>query len=197
MMKRLYLLSMLALAMGVSGCASPETHYYSLAQSFANSPKDRVKKIPAEALWIEVAPVQVPERLNRQNIVVTNKDGSLKRLERDKWSAPLPDEMRDVLSQELQSFLGALDIYQWGAPDVTPVYRITTQVVHMDAELDKRASAELCWAVRRNSDEVTVTGCTQNEWSGLSGVDGVVAAYQKIVSQAALDIATGLRTMNP
>ena len=67
----------------------------------------------------------------------------------------------------------------------------------MDAELDKRASAELCWAVRRNSDEVTVTGCTQNEWSGLSGVDGVVAAYQKIVSQAALDIATGLRTMNP
>jgi uncharacterized lipoprotein YmbA len=186
---------MIVIAMGISSCASPETHYYSLAQDSTSSQNDRVKQVPAQALWIEVAPVHVPERLNRQNIVLTNRDGTLKRLEHDKWSAPLPEEMRDLLSQELQQRLGAVDNYQLGVSGVAPVYSITAQVVRMNAELDKRASADLCWTVRRKSDSKVVTGCTQVELYAVGGVGAIVDAYRMIVTLAAADIANGFRSM--
>jgi hypothetical protein len=64
----------------------------------------------------------------------------------------------------------------------------------MNAELDKRASGELCWTVRR-SDSKIVTGCTQVELYAVGGVGAIVDAYRMIVTLAATDIANGIRSM--
>ncbi|KJK22536.1 hypothetical protein UB46_21535 [Burkholderiaceae bacterium 16] len=198
------LLPPLALAAALlAGCASPDPRYYTLAQGpdatvpAAGQAATPARAAQAQPVWIEVAPVRVPERLNRPQLVVRDgKDGGeLKLLDLSRWSAPLPDELRDALSQQLQARLGAVDIYQQGLSEVEPVYRITTEVVRLDAEVGQRAGAVINWTVRRLPDGRVNAGRTQAELPAPGAVDGVVAAYRQIVANTAGDIAAGVESL--
>ncbi|UDM49797.1 membrane integrity-associated transporter subunit PqiC [Cupriavidus sp. MP-37] len=204
MMKRLSLTLACASAAAavLAGCASPEPRYYTLAQG----PVAVAAPVPAAApstdtLWLEVAPVRVPERLNRPQLVVRDSgngngsDAGVRLLDLSRWSAPLPDELRDALSQRLQATLGAVDTYQQGLSDVQPLYRITTEVLRLDADLGQRAGATINWTVRRLPDGKVVSGRTQAELPAPGAVDGVVAAYREIVASTANDIAAGVQAL--
>ncbi|AOI59134.1 PqiC family protein [Burkholderia diffusa] len=176
----------------LTGCASPEPRYYTLEQVSAGRAAVEQCAAPATGIgsrWIEVAPVAVPERLNRTNLILNQRNGTFKLLEQDRWLAPLPDELRDALSQRLQSSLGAVDIYQRNPSGVKPQYRVTAAVVSMDAELGIRAGAVINWTVQRVSDGQLTAGRTQAEWPAPGELGSLVLAYQQIVTQAAADIA--------
>ncbi|WP_454720274.1 MULTISPECIES: PqiC family protein [Cupriavidus] len=185
----------------LGGCASPEPRYYTLAGGThgTNGTHGAAPLAEARPLWIEVAPVRVPERLNRPQLVVrSGQDGELRLLDQSRWSAPLPDELRDALSQQLQARLGAVDTYQQGLSglsDEAPVYRITTEVVRLEASVGERASATINWTVRRLPDGKVSAGHTQAELPAPGAVDGVVAAYRQIVATAADDIAAGMASL--
>ncbi|MBB1630016.1 membrane integrity-associated transporter subunit PqiC [Cupriavidus sp. UME77] len=184
----------------LAGCASPDPRYYTLAQGPAAATASGAEgqaAAPAQPVWIEVAPVRVPERLNRPQLVVRDgKDGNaLKLLDLSRWSAPLPDELRDALSQQLQARLGAVDTYQQGLSEVEPVFRITTEVVRLDADVGQRAGAVINWTVRRLPDGKVRAGRTQAELAAPGAVDGVVAAYRQIVASTADDIAAGVESL--
>lgn len=186
-----------------AGCASPEPRYYTLATGpeTANIPAQTSALAPALApaanpVWIEVAPVRVPERLNRQQLVVADgAAGGVKLLDLSRWTSPLPDELRDALSQQLQANLGAVDTYQQGLSGVEPVFRVTTEVVQLDADLNQRAGATIAWTVRRLPDGKVLTGRTQAELPAPGQVDGMVSAYRQIVATTAADIAAGVRSL--
>jgi len=190
-MKRSLILLALAAAL-LNGCASPEPRYYTLASGAASTAAPG-----AQPIWIEVSPVRVPERLNRAQLVVADGSaaGGVKMLDLSRWSAPLPDELRDALSQQLQANLGAVDTYQQGLSEVEPVYRITTEVVRLDADLGQRASASIAWTVRRLPDGKVLGGRTVADLAAPGQIDGVVGAYRQIVANTASDIAASVQTL--
>jgi uncharacterized lipoprotein YmbA len=186
-------LAALAALAVLAGCASPEPRYYTLANGEATAPA-----AAATPIWIEVAPVRVPERLNRPQLVVADgSEGGLKLLDLSRWSSPLPDELRDALSQQLQARLGAVDTYQQGLSEVTPVYRVTTEVVRLDGDLGQRAAATIAWTVRKLPDGKVLSGRTQTELPAPGQVDGMVTAYRQIVATTAADIAAGVQSLRP
>ncbi|MGY8526163.1 PqiC family protein [Paracidovorax citrulli] len=179
-------------AVAAAACgSSQEPRYYTLAAAVPSAQTQTQAAAQPQAqpqtspVWIEVTPVRVPERLNRQQLVIDEGNGRQRRLESSRWSAPLPDELRDALSQRLQGALGAVDIYQRGLADAQPVYRVSTEVVRMDAGPDDRLFALVNWTVRRLPDGPAQSGRMQAELPAPGGVDGVVAAYR-----AALDATT-------
>jgi uncharacterized lipoprotein YmbA len=186
-------LAALAALAVLAGCASPEPRYYTLANGEATAPAAATTPI-----WIEVAPVRVPERLNRPQLVVADgSEGGLKLLDLSRWSSPLPDELRDALSQQLQARLGAVDTYQQGLSEVTPVYRVTTEVVRLDGDLGQRAAATIAWTVRKLPDGKVLSGRTQTELPAPGQVDGMVTAYRQIVATTAADIAASVQSLRP
>lgn len=193
MMRTVTKLAGIALAAAMlHGCASPEPRYYTLSGGAANTPASS----GAKPLWIEVAPVRVPERLNRAQLVVADgTTGGVKVLDQSRWSAPLPDELRDALSQQLQGGLGAVDIYQQGLSEVEPVFRVTTEVVRLDAEVGQRAGATIAWTVRRLPDGKVQSGRTEADLPAPGQVDGVVNACRQIVAATASDIAAGVQSL--
>ncbi|ODV41739.1 hypothetical protein AWV79_33540 [Cupriavidus sp. UYMMa02A] len=204
MMNRIHAMRACALAAGLvtvlAGCASPEPRYYTLAQGPAADVSAVTPAVPTtDPIWIEVAPVRVPERLNRPQLVVRDtrngNEGGLKLLDLSRWSSPLPEELRDALSQRLQASLGAVDTYQQGLVDVAPVYRITTEVVRLDADVGQRAGATINWTVRRLPDGKVVSGRTQSELPAPGEVEGVVTAYREILAGAAGEIAAGVQSL--
>lgn len=200
MMKRsLTLGATLLAAAWLAGCASPEPRYYTLATGAAapaGAPTPPANATATQPVWIEVAPVRVPERLNRAQLVVTDGNtGNVKLLDQSRWSSPLPDELRDALSQQLQGNLGAVDTYQQGISDVSPVFRITTEVVRLDADPGQRAGASIAWTVRRLPDGRVLSGRTEADLPAPGQVDGVVGAYRQIVATTASDIAAGVQSL--
>jgi len=200
-MKPLTILFPLAIAAAalMNGCASPEPHYYTLA----SSPADAAKAVVGRAsrtggpLWIEVTPVRVPERLNRTQLVVRDgTSGGVKLFDTSRWTSPLPDELRDALSQQLQSSLDAVDLYQHGLSATQPAFRVTAEVVSIDADIGKQAAATITWSVRRLPDGKVLSGRTETEVQAPGQVDGVVNAYREILAAAAADIAAGVRSLD-
>lgn len=179
----------------IDGCASPEPRYYTLAAGSS----DTATTVPAgirrtlAPRWIEVMPVRVPERMNRAQLMVRDgSGGGIKLLDTSRWTSPLPDELRDALSQHLQSSLDAVDIYQHGLPATTPAIRVTAEVVMLDADVGKRAAATIAWTVRRLPDGKILSGRTEAEVSAPGQVDGVVNAYRQILAVTAADIASSM-----
>lgn len=188
------------LAHGGEGAAAGATMPATAVMSGANSPTGTGTGTIAasQPLWIEVAPARVPERLNRQQIVIGGPDGRVTPLDMARWSAPLPDEWRDALSQRLQIVLGAVDVYQQGLSGVQPLYRITTEVVRLDAQPGARVGATVNWTVRRLPDGRTLAGRTQAELPATGSGDdvtGVVAAMRQVVADTATQIAAGVASL--
>ncbi|WP_404992677.1 membrane integrity-associated transporter subunit PqiC [Cupriavidus pauculus] len=204
-MKRTLMVASMALAAAwLGGCASPEPRYYTLASGAgaqaamagASTGPSRATPAAAQPVWIEVAPVRVPERLNRAQFVVSDGDaGQIRLLDLSRWSAPLPDELRDALSQQLQTQLGAVDTYQQGLSDVEPVFRVTTEVVRLDASMGQRATATIVWAVRRLPDGKVLSGRTESDLPAPGEADGLVNAYRQIVAATAAEIAGGVQSL--
>lgn len=101
---------------------------------------------------VELLPVAIPERLNREELVLTGADGALTIRDGERWAAPLADEIRQSLDDSLWLHLRATDVYQ--APvsltaNGLPHYRVALRVERFDARLGDRAMVETSWTVRK------------------------------------------------
>ena len=190
-------IALLGLALGACS-SSPETRYYTLASAPS---VNTVQQQPANApLWIEVGPVSVPERLNRPQIVMGNRqDGELTRLEFARWASPLPDELRDALAQQLQEKLDANDVYRRGQADMAGriLYRISIEVLSLDAAPEGSADADIRWQIQRLPDGKLATGRTRTTLPASGKVEGLVTAYRQIVAITSDEIASAVRAMRP
>ncbi|AEI82803.1 hypothetical protein CNE_BB1p14110 (plasmid) [Cupriavidus necator N-1] len=200
MMKRLTMLVALAAATTLmNGCASPEARYYTLAASRSDAapPATARASRSGDPLWIEVTPVRVPERLNRIQLVVRDGNGGgLKLSDTSRWTSPFPNELRDALSQQLQACLDTVDVYQRGLSATQRAFRVTTDVIALDADVGKRAAATIAWTVRRLPDGKVLSGRTETEVPAPGPVEGVVKAYREILAATAADIAVGVQALN-
>jgi uncharacterized lipoprotein YmbA len=94
----------------LAGCASKPDSYYTLASPVAEA--DAAPSTlggSAPPLYIELAPVAVPERFARPQMVVRQPNGSVQVevLEQHRWASSFENELRDALSAGIAGRLGA------------------------------------------------------------------------------------------
>ncbi len=139
-------LAALALAAALAGCGtSPPTRYHALGGGGA------AQESGAARLLVEILPVAVPERLDRDEMVLIGEDGRLDVRDGDHWAAPLPDEIRQVLADVLWRRLWAADVYRAPvAPDNgLPEFRLALRIERFEAVPGRTAIVEGSWTARR------------------------------------------------
>lgn len=176
----------------LAGCASKPDSYYTLA-----SPVAAADAAPstlggsAPPLYIELAPVAVPERFARPQMVVRQPNGSVQVevLEQHRWASSFENELRDALSAGIAGRLGALDVTKGGRQTSQPVWRIAVQLRQFDAVDGARVDASFSWTLRRSDDARTVV-CQLNLGEAVgSGMDAVAQGAQRVTSAAAAAMA--------
>lgn len=174
----------------LAGCASPEPRYHTLApQRIALPP------LPAQPRWIEVQPPAVPAGLDRVQLVLRREDGGVRRLENERWSAALPDELRDALALQLQARLGAVDLYRRGAAGEAPLYRISAEVLRLEAG-SAGAEVAVSWTVRRLPDGAARSGLSRYRRDAPAATaDAAVAAYREGLAQTEEEIAAAVEDL--
>jgi uncharacterized lipoprotein YmbA len=185
---------LLAAVVLASGCASPPNRYYTLT----TPPGASANIAPASEtapVFIELAPIALPERLARPQMVVTPDAGgsaAVQLLEQHRWTSSLENELRDALASGIASRLGAIDVSRGGRPQHQPAWRIAVQLRQFDAVENTRVDAAFSWTLRR-SDADRSAAC---QWSGSeavgNGIDALAQGAQRVTDQAANAIARHL-----
>lgn len=127
----------LALAFALAGCSTPQApRHHSLL------PPPAAAGVPAAAAlpW-QLAPVVVPSGLDRPQWVVRAADESLAVLERERWIAPLADELAGALGEGLMRRLGP------PAPAGVRAWTVRVDLLRLESAPGRRARLEATWSL--------------------------------------------------
>lgn len=133
----------LAMVLGLGGCASEPVHYHTLLAPPPSSPT----LAPPAPFLIELLPVGIPEQLDQSQLVVRQGASEVVILEGERWAGPLGDELRSALSAALSSRLGTQDVAGLSNPTNKPVMRIKLQIRRFDAWPGQRVLLFADWSL--------------------------------------------------
>ncbi|WP_077001661.1 membrane integrity-associated transporter subunit PqiC [Variovorax sp. KK3] len=149
----------IAALLALAGCAANNPpQYYSLAES-DSSPRAMASGANG---FIELAPLAMPERLARPQMVVREKGADagaqVRILDQHRWASSFESELRDALSSAIAQRLGAVDATRSARPRIQPGLRIAVQVQQFDAVEGSRVDAGFGWTLRRTEEGAPI-GC--------------------------------------
>lgn len=133
------------LAGALGACASTPPSYYTLLPA-SQAEASGAPRLAAPKYAISVQAVQLPEQVDRLQIVLADPAGSqVTPLNSALWAAPLSDEIRNALSNDLSHKLGVLDIANGAVPASVPLWRIAMRVQRFESIYDQRITLDASW----------------------------------------------------
>jgi uncharacterized lipoprotein YmbA len=132
----------------LAGCSSSQrVEFYTLnpltdVQAKANSPATDQK------LTIGVGPVEIPEILDRPQIVTRSGPNKLNVDEFHRWASRIDESFAQVLAQNISLLLATdqVAVYPWKA-DFKPRYRIALKISYFEGQWGKDVLLEAIWSV--------------------------------------------------
>lgn len=138
----------------LTACASTPMRYHALSEG--DVPRGMTSSGDVKIL-VEIAPVSLPDRVNRPEIVTSEADGRIRVLEFDRWVGDLSNEIELVLDRVLWKRLGAANVYQSpmneAAVGPRTYYRLNVSLSRFDVVVGEGATVDGTWTVRRLGGE--------------------------------------------
>lgn len=191
-MKRIFPSIVIVLAVAVlGGCGtSPTASFYTLGATGAQKDADSGSPIS-----VVVAPVTVPELVDRPQFVIRVSANQVRLDEFARWADPLKAQIPRVIAADLASSLqGArVSVYPQG-DDAAAAYRVRVEVQRFDGAPGDAATIEALWSVLPPKSRVPLSGqTTVREPCAGPGYDALAAAYSTALAAVSRDIAVAIQ----
>ena len=179
----------------VASCrSSPPKHFYVLDPVPAQQ-----RSSGAAGTLVQVAAVNIPASLDRQEMVREGATGSLQISDLNRWGAPLADMAQNVLTRDLTGRLpeGAVLPPRTNAPPGT--FEITVDLLQFGRDASGDVVLDGGWALYRLGSDTPV----MNRQVKLSDAEGAadyasqVQAMSRVLGRLADDIAASLQDVRP
>lgn len=181
----------------LAACSSPSSRFYTLgADSAAGSAAQVSARTSAAPAWlIEVAPIDVPPQVSKNQLVVQTGPTQVQVLEQERWASLPGDEIRRALSTSLTQQLNTIDVYGTAYPDGTPVYRVSMNVQRFESWPGSHALIDAVWSVRavRGSAVMTCRSVVSEPVGG--GYDALVDGHRKALQQISMQVGAAVQVM--
>ncbi|AUT71899.1 PqiC family protein [Paraburkholderia hospita] len=191
-MKRLSLCLAVALTMiTLVGCASSKSEFYTLS---AEAPRESVNH--GSPVTVVIGAVNVPELVNRPQIVVRAGTNHVTIDEFARWAEPLKSQIPRVFVADLSQLLNSPRVSTLPiGGDAAAAWRVRIDVQSFDASLGDTASVDVLWSVLPPGNAPPITGRTiASEPCAGAGYDAVVVAWSRALATVSRAIAAGIRT---
>lgn len=179
--------------------SSPPSRFYTLsAAPNAGTGTAQRTAAPAAAnpsLLIEVAPVNMPSQVARNQLVVQKDPNQVSVLEEERWASLPGDEVRRALSGDLAQRLGTIDVYGAPYPEGVPVYRVSVNVHRFESWPGSHALIDAVWSVRAVGSRAVMTCRSVASVPVASGYDALVDGHRRAVEAIAAAIAGGVQSL--
>ena len=179
--------ALLAAVALLCGCAQPApTRFHTLLPDWQAGAAATRAAAPG---W-SFGDLRVPVQVDRPQLVLLTGDGTLAVVERERWLAPLGDELRAALEQDLQRALGPADA---GPP--AERWEIDVEVRRFESVLGAEARLEAQWTLARDGAAGEGPVCRLRVAEPAPGdVPALAAAHRAALARLADAIAASLRT---
>jgi len=197
-MKRIFSLSravFLAMTLLYAGCANVQTaRFYTLTPLEQQEIKPASREA-ATPVSVTVALVEIPDYLDRPQIVTRDGKSELQLAEFDRWAGSLRENMATVVAENLSLLLGSDRIFVY--PRVRAEksdYLLALRVLRLDCVPGDRVLLKLQWTLFAGQDKAGVTHmATFTERLADSRYETLAAAVSYALEQASREIAPELK----
>ena len=187
------LLVPLLAAVLVAACsASKPERFYSLLSS---EPPALVAPAGLQTVVVDVLPVGVPPLVDQPQWVVRASDDTLQVLEQERWAAPLREELRSALAEQLTARWAAVNMQTLPQPAAS-VWRLRLDLQRFESVPGREARIDGVWSLLppRNAAAL-VCRSTLREAVGDGGVPALAAAHRRLVARLADEIGQRLQAL--
>ena len=143
---------------------------------------------------IGVGPVELPQYVNRPQIVTGYNSPELRSSYAAQWAEPLQDGFTRVLAENLSLLLATdrVAIFPWKS--VVPEYQVVIEVTHFLGQIGGEVSLVALWSIlSKNGKDVLVSKKSSfHESTGSSEYAALVAAMSRTVAALSRDIAAAV-----
>lgn len=185
-------LILVAVALWLAGCASsPQARFYTLNPL---PPQEVKHSSPAvtNPVSISIAPVEIPDYLERPQIVTRDGRNELNLAEFDRWGGSLSDNIAAVLAENLGVILGSERVYVYPRMRAEiPDYSVVMRVLRLDCTPGDQVLLKVQWTLLAGPDKKDVathiTTCTER--LNDKRYETMVAAIGRTLEQVSREIA--------
>ena len=187
-------------ALLITGCggSSPRVDFYTLnpltgMKAEANTPATDQK------LSIGVGPVEIPEMLDRPQIVTRSGPNKLNVDEFNRWAGRLDESFAQVLAENISLLLATdqVAVYPWQT-DFKPRYRVALKIRYFEGQWGKDVFLEAIWSVssQQSQQSSNVRKSLINEpLSPEPDYEALVAAHSRAIAQLSREIAKEIQNL--
>lgn len=167
---------------------------YSPSSTFYMMNSQGLEAVSSKKISVGVAKVNVPDLLNKQQMVVYDKDSrKVNILEFERWGELLPDVLQNTVTNDLMAYLPDSYIKSVEYATDTLDYTVKIKINKLEAYKEDKVILSAWWQIenskgkilarRQSTCEIAVKGEKMND---------LVAAQNAAVNQLSLDIALQL-----
>lgn len=174
----------------LAGCASPPERFYVLsALQTAQSAEQGAE------LAVGVGPVEMPDYLDRPQIVTRTGLNELNLAEYDRWGEPIKDNATEVLAENLAILLSSkkVSVYPWRRSTVVN-YQIPLKIIRFDRTEGGEVVLHVRWSLL-DGDGKELFAQESRFVESPKGVDfpATVAAMDRALGEFSREVANTLR----
>jgi uncharacterized lipoprotein YmbA len=195
---KLTALVLLALLILTVGCSRTQiTRFYTLT-SLTDPRTDGGADSPAQGIAVGLGPIELPEYLDRPQIVTRVSSNEVRFADFERWAGPLEDDLAGTLAANLSGLLRTdrIALYPWKG--TTPIdCRVEIQVSRFDGKPGDHVSLQGKWSVLsrdRKQTFVTKASIVREPTNG-KGYEALVAAQSRAVATLSREIAEAIRNL--
>ena len=185
-------LLLVAAAAWLTACArSPQSRFYTLTALAAPETKEPSREA-ASHLSINVAPVEIPDYLDRPQIVTRNGRNEVVLAEFDRWAGSLGENISAVMAENLALLVGTdRVVVNSGAPFEKADYTVVMRVLRLDCLPGDHVLLKAQWTVFSGQAGKNAATHVSNVTEKLNNnrYDTTVAAVNQAVGQVSREIA--------
>lgn len=177
-----------------SGCSSPPTRFYVLSTLTDSSP---ISPGADRDVAVGVGPLELPDYLDRPQIVTRSGQNELNLAEFDKWAESLKDNATQVLAENLAVLLPSKKISTYPWKRSTPIdFQVNVKVTRFDHTINGETVLSTRWRILSGDGgkELFSRESRYTERPSGKGYDATVAAMNRALAQFSRDVAGAIAT---
>ena len=188
------LLPMLALLLFGACSTSPTASFYTLGPADGDANAYTVRPID-----VLVAPVTVPELVDRPQFVIRVSENQVKLDEFSRWADSLKSQIPRVIAADLTRYLNGarVSVYPQDG-DAAATYRVQVEIQRFDGAPGDAATVEALWSVSPPKGGAAPSGHSLvREPCPAADAGALAAAYSKALGAVSRDIAAAIHRAVP
>jgi uncharacterized lipoprotein YmbA len=181
------------------GCrsAAPPVEFYTLSALNLATTKAN-PSVAAPNIAVGVGPVQIPQVLDRPQIVTRTGPNKLTLDEFHRWAGSLQADFAQVLAENISLLLGIdhVAVYPWEV-GFNPDYRIAVDIRSFEGQWGKNVLLDVIWQItdRSGAKTLAVNKSLITEPLPTASYDALVAAQSQAVAQLSREIVQEIRNL--